>query len=980
MLENDVQLIRRVLSGNDSAFATLVERHQKGIHALVWRKIGDFHYAEEITQDTFIQAYSKLTTLKDPNHFSGWLYVIASRLSLNWIQRHKPAMQSLEDTPVEEIEESSYKHYMTEKHQKEAAENRSEVVKELLETLPESERTVVTLHYLGEMTAKEIGKYLGVSVNTIKSRLRRGRERLRESEPLVREMLGGVQLSTDLTARVMQEVADINLTPPPGTGKPFIPWAALGAATAVIVLMLGVGNHYLARFQRPYSFEAHSEPKVEIVEAPIVLDFVSKPSTRRQLGRTAAPGKNSGTGAQISEVTLRANGQEDKLDFSTAQWTQGYGPPGGMVRDIFTTSQGNVYAMSLTGMYKLTSDATAWTRVNAAIPTDVLMPTVEHRGTLYIVSTDKIFASTDDGETWHPFCTRPTGRAVGFIIQAEQADRPQTIYLALRDEGIFRSTDAGMQWVPFNDGLLGERMTAMDAVENTLFAGTNHGLYRLDSGRWEPLPIGTDAVYSLMVFEKGLYVGMGPDLFHLSPIVLNKYQNPFRRDPQHISSLYYSADLGASWNDITPKNNLYPMAAVPAGITVLAVGETLLALGATPFHSTDGGKNWTNLGVDPMAFLHHYIPSVAVNKKTFYKVGAFGIHRTTDAGESWEFFMNGILGTRIRSLVAFNNRLYAYNGHEVFQSIDGGVSWKTIRMSGVQMMGKDETSEHKSKLGHIIPNSTGAELLVAGDILYLTFNTVSDPQIFGLSADSDMFIRIQDIPTLDSEALPSELKKGSQETQSTPLSEILSHSIEAQMREDTLTINHDVFYVEYKRGLFKWKLGDPQWTYTGLVDTGEVHDDDWTKGFELAVSGETVYVGKRDGKLFQSLDAGNSWRDVTPTLPLRFTRFKEIVFAGSTVYVATDKGVLISANGEYWQMITDTANKPTVINQLAVKGATVYGAGDTGVYRLDTRGQWEQISSEGIPDDVTSLAILNNRLYGVTERRGLCHIFLEPVY
>ena len=50
MLEKDVQLIHKVLSGDDSAFAILVDRYQKGVHALVWRKIGDFHYAQEITQ------------------------------------------------------------------------------------------------------------------------------------------------------------------------------------------------------------------------------------------------------------------------------------------------------------------------------------------------------------------------------------------------------------------------------------------------------------------------------------------------------------------------------------------------------------------------------------------------------------------------------------------------------------------------------------------------------------------------------------------------------------------------------------------------------------------------------------------------------------------------------------------------------------------------------------------------------------------
>ena len=54
MVESDVQLIRRILSGDDEAFSTLVQKHQKSVHALVWRKIGDFHIAEEITQDTFL--------------------------------------------------------------------------------------------------------------------------------------------------------------------------------------------------------------------------------------------------------------------------------------------------------------------------------------------------------------------------------------------------------------------------------------------------------------------------------------------------------------------------------------------------------------------------------------------------------------------------------------------------------------------------------------------------------------------------------------------------------------------------------------------------------------------------------------------------------------------------------------------------------------------------------------------------------------
>ena len=367
--KDDVQLIRRILSGDDAAFNALVRKHQKGIHALAWRKVGDFHIAEEIVQDTFLQVYKNLTQLKNPNQFSGWIYVIASRLCLKWLEKNKNkfAMHSLEDTPVEEIQESSYTHYVSEQRLTESTERRRELVKKLLAQLPESERTVVTLHFLGEMTAKEIGKLLGVSVNTIKSRLRRGRKRLQEQreELLVSETLGSIPFPAHVTERIMEQVANMQPTPAP-TGKPLIPWMAFGTAVAFVVLMLGVTNQYLARFQKPYSFEAESEPTIEIVDAPIVLDIVSKPSIRNQFGRAAAPGKSNSAGIQVSEAVLRSSALEDSLEFGTSsQWTQGNAPSGGRIQDMFATSDGTVYAVAPTGIYRSETDATAWTRVNA---------------------------------------------------------------------------------------------------------------------------------------------------------------------------------------------------------------------------------------------------------------------------------------------------------------------------------------------------------------------------------------------------------------------------------------------------------------------------------------------------------------------------------------------------------------------------------------------------------------------------------------
>ena len=109
---DDVQLIHDILSGDDTAFGTLVEKYQKGVHALVWRKIGDFHHAEEITQDTFLRAYQKLPTLKNPHQFAGWLYVIANRCCITWLRKQKPAMQSLESTSVKEIDRLNYQRYV----------------------------------------------------------------------------------------------------------------------------------------------------------------------------------------------------------------------------------------------------------------------------------------------------------------------------------------------------------------------------------------------------------------------------------------------------------------------------------------------------------------------------------------------------------------------------------------------------------------------------------------------------------------------------------------------------------------------------------------------------------------------------------------------------------------------------------------------------------------------------------------------------
>lgn len=192
MKNEDVKLIQRVLAGDDTAFSVLVRKYQKQVHALAWRKIGDFHIAEEITQDTFLKAYKKLTTLKHPQRFRSWLYVITANGCSSWLRKNRLRTQSidqLEEIYNEQLQKATYSGYVAAENERATLEVQSDVIKKLLTKLPESERAVITLHYFGEMSCTEIGAFLGVSANTIKSRLRRAQQHLKEEKAMIKEAL-----------------------------------------------------------------------------------------------------------------------------------------------------------------------------------------------------------------------------------------------------------------------------------------------------------------------------------------------------------------------------------------------------------------------------------------------------------------------------------------------------------------------------------------------------------------------------------------------------------------------------------------------------------------------------------------------------------------------------------------------------------------------------------------------------------------------
>ena len=199
MRNDDVVLVHRALANDETAFAMLVEKYRKQVHALAWRTIGDFHIAQDLTQETFLKAHQKLGTLKEPDRFSGWLKAITKRLCLAWFREKRLNSELAENINITMRHGDPYSGYLAGEQAKEATQELRETIKKWLAKLRESERTVVTLHYFDRMSCEEIAAFLGVTTNTIKSRLNRARQRLKKHESLVQSAFDNFQIFSTLS-------------------------------------------------------------------------------------------------------------------------------------------------------------------------------------------------------------------------------------------------------------------------------------------------------------------------------------------------------------------------------------------------------------------------------------------------------------------------------------------------------------------------------------------------------------------------------------------------------------------------------------------------------------------------------------------------------------------------------------------------------------------------------------------------------------
>jgi len=160
-------------NGDHLAFAALVRRYQGMVYNLSYSHLGDAEAAADATQETFLRAWRGLPAFAGQSAFSTWLYTIAYRTSLTMATRKQKTVSLLEiPEPVADDNSDPVASVL----RRAEAEN----LRRALMKLPERARTALVLYHFDECTYEEISRITGEPIGTVRTRLHRGRARLKE--------------------------------------------------------------------------------------------------------------------------------------------------------------------------------------------------------------------------------------------------------------------------------------------------------------------------------------------------------------------------------------------------------------------------------------------------------------------------------------------------------------------------------------------------------------------------------------------------------------------------------------------------------------------------------------------------------------------------------------------------------------------------------------------------------------------------------
>ena len=289
MRTEDGDIIQQCLDGKSAMFGFLVDKYKRGVYALAYSEIRNFHDAQDITQEVFIKAFQNLHTLRRWDNFMGWLSRITLNTCKNWIRSDskRPDSEFIEDQGQSKLSNSSMESFH--------ANQIYESVREALDSLPEMYRQILTLRYYGGMSVKEISHFLGISTSTINRRISEAQTRLKEE---IITMMGSMrekqELPSSFTFRIVEIVKSIRIHPLPTTK--LMPWG-LTFTAGIIIAIIG--------FNSNFSFFDSSEAMTSLSGQCSVLDVGEFPVDVMKVSKVSVMANSDGNGSGNIEPSLQ---------------------------------------------------------------------------------------------------------------------------------------------------------------------------------------------------------------------------------------------------------------------------------------------------------------------------------------------------------------------------------------------------------------------------------------------------------------------------------------------------------------------------------------------------------------------------------------------------------------------------------------------------------------------------------------------------
>lgn len=174
---SDYDIIALVLKGNQQLFAELVKRYQNLVFTITMRYVQSREDAEEISQDVFVKAYRSLADFRGDSKFSTWLYTITTTTCITFLRKKRPDIHSLDNENVFAVADNINSAFSANSIE---AKSKIDMVNRAIQLLSADDAQVITLFYKGEQSLDEIASIMGMETNTVKVRLHRARQRLKE--------------------------------------------------------------------------------------------------------------------------------------------------------------------------------------------------------------------------------------------------------------------------------------------------------------------------------------------------------------------------------------------------------------------------------------------------------------------------------------------------------------------------------------------------------------------------------------------------------------------------------------------------------------------------------------------------------------------------------------------------------------------------------------------------------------------------------